>query len=287
MICSMTSFSRQAHDDEWGRLVWELRTVNHRFLEINLRCPESFRDQEMAIRNTIKQYLSRGKIDATLKFIPGPEVAGNFSINDKLLKKLSDAQKKMHQYFPAATTNAMDILSWQGVLQTVEGDSGLLKKNMLELLKGALKELVEVRQREGQGLQVFLKKNQTKIAAQAALVRQQLPEIIDAERLKLTERLSEVKDSLDPQRLEQEMLIWAQRADVAEELQRLDAHLQEVNRVLEKGGVVGRRLDFLMQELNREANTLGSKSLHARMSQAAVEMKVLIEQMREQVQNIE
>lgn len=283
----MTSFSRQSHDDEWGTLVWELRTVNHRYLEISLRCPDQFRAQEMVIREIIQKYLSRGKVEVTLKFIPGPSLPIDFSLNAPLLEKLSQAEKTVRTYFPDVTVNATNILSWKGVLQTVEADSEALNQNMVHLLERALTELVAIRQREGKGLLEFIQGNSKKVSTEASKVKQQLPEIMAAERDRIQQRLTDVQENLDEQRLEQEMVIWAQRADVAEELQRLDAHLEEVDRVLKNGGVVGRRLDFLMQELNREANTLSSKSMHAGMTQSAVEMKVLIEQMREQVQNIE
>ena len=287
MISSMTSFSRQNHDDAWGSLVWEIRGVNHRFLDINLRVPDIFRDQEMAIRDCVKKHLSRGKVDVSLKFIPGPNLSVDFTVNKALLEKLSEAEKQVRSHFPDAQTNVVDILSWKGVLQTVEAESDELKKNMLKLLEKSLMQFIETRQREGKGLSDFLQTNCEKIGNEAQKVQKQLPEIMTLTREKLKERLSEIQETLDPQRLEQEMVIFAQRADVAEELQRLDSHLQEVDRVLKNGGVVGRRLDFLMQELNREANTLSSKSMNAAMTQSAVEMKVLIEQMREQVQNIE
>lgn len=282
----MTSFARQAQEDEWGSLVWEIRTVNHRYLEISLRCPEIFRDQEMRIRETIQKFLSRGKVDAYLRFMPGPNLPVDFSLNTVLLEKLSEAEKTVRSYFPDAKTNAADILSWKGVLQTIDTQNETLNNNMLSLLERALTELVGVRQREGKGLSEFIDENCKKISVEASKVKKQLPEIIAAERERIQQRLVEL-ENLDSQRLEQEMVIWAQRADVAEELQRLGSHLQEVDRVLKNGGVIGRRLDFLMQELNREANTLSSKSMHAGMTQSAVEMKVLIEQMREQVQNIE
>ncbi|MCB1828203.1 MAG: YicC family protein [Coxiellaceae bacterium] len=287
MISSMTSFSRQSHDSEWGSLVWEIRTVNHRFLELSLRCPDLFRDQEMAIRERIQKRLSRGKVEASLKFVPGPELPVDFAVNESLLKRLADAEKSVRQYFPEATTSTTDLLSWKGVLQTVEQKSEALQNAMLDLLEKTLSELVEVRQREGLGLSHFIQANGQKIAVEVGKVKQQLPMIMAAERERITQRLQEVQENGDAQRLEQEMAIWAQRADVAEELQRLESHLDEVTRVLDHGGVVGRRLDFLMQELNREANTLSSKSMHAGMTQSAVEMKVLIEQIREQVQNIE
>ena len=287
MICSMTSFSRQSHEDDSGSLVWELRTVNHRYLEISLRCPEPFRHQEMKIREVIQKYLSRGKVDATLKLIPGPSLSVDFLLNTALLEKLSQAAKVVRSYFPEAITNSTDILSWKGVLQVEETENETVNQNMLHLLECALTKLVGTRQREGEGLGRFIKENVEKIEAEAKEIEKQLPEIMTIKRERMQRCLSEIQDNLDEQRLEQEMVIWAQRADVAEELQRLHAHLQEVKQVLKKGGVIGRRLDFLMQELNREANTLSSKSFHANMTQSAVEMKVLIEQMREQVQNIE
>lgn len=283
----MTSFSRQSHDDEWGTFVWELRTVNHRFLEINLRCPDLFRDQEMRIREIIQKNIARGKVDATLKFFAGPKLSVDFSVNTALLEKLSMAECQVREHFPQATLNSMDVLSWKGVLQTVEDRNDELNTKLLNLLEETLHQLVDVREREGMGLSKFIQSNCEKITKEAKNIKKLLPKILSSERERIKQRLEEVQTSLDEQRLEQEMVIWAQRADVAEELQRLESHLEEVNRVLKKGGVVGRRLDFLMQELNREANTLSSKSMHADVTQSAVEMKVLIEQMREQVQNIE
>ena len=287
MICSMTSFSRQSHEDDAGSLVWELRTVNHRYLEISLRCPDLFRHQEMKIRETIQKYLSRGKVDATLKFMPGPNLSIDFSLNTTLLEKLSQATKVVRSYFPEAMTNSTDILSWKGVLQVDEAENETVNQNMLYLLEHTLTELAGVRQREGKGLSNFVQENVGKIVVETQKIEKQLPEIMAIERERMQRCLSELPVNLDEQRLEQEMVIWAQRADVTEELQRLNAHLQEVEHVLQKGGVVGRRLDFIMQELNREANTLSSKSFHAAMTQSAIEIKVLIEQMREQVQNIE
>lgn len=287
MISSMTGFSRQTHDDDWGSLVWELRSVNHRFLDINLRYPEVFRAQEMPIRELIKKHIARGKVDATLHFAPGPALDIDFSLNERLLGRLAKAERHVRTYFSDATLNVADILSWKQMLQVVEGDHPTLNKTMLELLHQTLQELISAREREGKGLSEFLHSKCQQLQVEVERVRAAMPVIIAGERARLEERLAEIIDAIDPQRLEQEMLIFVQRADVVEELQRLEGHLQEMNRILQAGGVVGRRLDFLIQELNREANTLSSKSLRLEITQSAVEMKVLIEQMREQAQNIE
>ncbi len=287
MISSMTGFFRQNYNDSQGTFVWELRTVNHRYLDIYLRCPDLFRGQEVQIREVIQKHLSRGKVEATLKFIPGPKLPIKLSVNTCLLEKLSQAEKQVRCFFPDATMNITDILLWKDMLQTTEMDSQVLNSTMLALLEEVLVGLVSTRQREGAKLCEFIQLNTQKIKIEVEKIKQTLPEILTAERHRILQRLCEVQDQLDEHRLEQEMVIWAQRADVAEELQRLGAHLQEVECVLQRGDVVGRRLDFLMQELNREANTLSSKSMHVGMTQSAVEIKVLIEQMREQVQNIE
>lgn len=287
MIKSMTSFYRSSQDDGWGHLTWEIRTVNHRYLELNLRCPDLFRPQENHFRELIQKYLSRGKVDATLKFIPGEQFTTKFNVNKSLVAELAKADQAVRHYFPNATTNMMDLLEWRGVLQVNEEENKPLQEHVQNLLKQNLQELVLIREREGSGLKKFMLNNLQQIDQEVVAVKERLPEVLKNLRGRLSDRLKELEATLDNQRLEQEMLLLAQRADVAEEVQRLSAHLDEVRRILDSGGVVGRRLDFLMQELNREANTLGSKSMDIAMTQSAVEMKVLIEQIREQVQNIE
>ncbi len=289
MITSMTAFSRKMHEDVWGTLIWELRSVNHRYLEMALRLPESFRIYEKSIRDEIIKLLKRGKIEATLKFYPGTEVPFDFIVNQGLIGKLAAAARDIENAFSnqPLNLNLTDILAWQGVLQTKDTHMGALSSAMVTLLQESLKDLVEMRQREGHSIATFLQKRIADIREQMAVIHQRLPLIQDAEQQRIKTRFAELSLELNPDRLAEEMAWMAQKADIAEELQRLDAHLIEVNRVLEKGGVVGRRLDFLMQELNREANTLSSKSQDAMQTQAAVEIKVLIEQMREQVQNIE
>lgn len=287
MISSMTAFSRQADEAKWGSVVWEIRSVNHRYLDINLRCPDTFRDLEISIREIIQKKLSRGKVDATLKFSPGTDLPYEFEVNKPLLQQLSKIGQQVREFFPDIKVNLADLLGWRGVLQTIDTQMDRVSKMALKLLDKALDDFIAVRRREGNGLRQFIELRLKDIQQQTENVRQKLPTVLKAERSRILERFKEVEIEHDTRRLEQEMVLWAQKADVAEELQRLDAHVEEVERVLHKGGVVGRRLDFLMQELNREANTLSSKSMDTGVTQSAVEMKVAIEQMREQVQNIE
>lgn len=287
MVSSMTAFSRQSQEEKWGSILWEIRTVNHRYLEISLRSPDALRDLEMAIRERIQKKLSRGKIEVTLKFFPGEELPFKFEVNKPLLQQLSNAGQQVCEFFPEAKVNIMNVLGWKGVLQKVDMQMDQVGKAALSLLDKTLDDLITVRRREGEGLHKFIASRLKGIQQETEKVQQKIPEVLQAERSRIQERFEKVKLEMDSQRLEQEMVLWAQRADVAEELQRLGAHVEEVGRVLSNGGVIGRRLDFLMQELNREANTLSSKSMDTSVTQSAVEMKVLIEQMREQVQNIE
>lgn len=286
-IASMTAFACKTQETRWGLLTWEIRSVNHRYLEISLRVPDFLRDLEKNIRDQMQSYLSRGKIEAILRFQPGEEVPVDVVVNQILIKQLAEATKNVMQYFPQAQVDAMSILSWPGILQTKEVNVDAINKMILDLLEETLQELLACRQREGNSMLHYLQERLATVKQQLQLIQQQQPIILAASRQKILARLEEITTNLDKDRLEQEMVWLTQKADIAEELQRAEAHLTEVVRVLKQGGVVGRRLDFLMQELNREANTLGSKSMDAESTQAVVEIKVQIEQMREQVQNIE
>jgi uncharacterized protein (TIGR00255 family) len=289
MIRSMTSFARQASQHDWGSLIWEIRSVNHRYLEPSFKLPESMRRLENDLREKLRSTLSRGKVECSLRiqFQAGGGSA-QLSINNELLKQLINAgetvQKQLQE--PSAL-NPLQLLQWPGIMSEPETDSDLICEQALALFQVTLEQLVESREREGAALKQFIEQRLDTIGHITEAVKQQLPLILQAQRQKLQERLEELKTELNPDRLEQEMVILAQKADVDEELDRLGAHLEEVRRVLNKGGACGRRLDFLMQELNREANTLSSKSIVSDTTQAAVELKVLIEQMREQIQNIE
>lgn len=289
MIQSMTAFARKdRHIDEQGTtLVWEVKSVNHRYLEVTPRLPDAFRELDGPVRELCRKRLNRGKVDIGLRYQAD---AGETSINldETLVSELGSALHRIGELIqhPAPVSPA-DVLRMPGVLQTREADFGALLKPALALLDETLSSLVETRAREGQALAAMITDRLDGILVQVARTRVALPRIQEAQRTRLKKRIEDVIASPDPDRLEQELVLLAQKMDVAEELDRLEAHVTEVRRAVEQGGHVGRRLDFLMQELNREANTLASKSIDTETTQAAVELKVLIEQMREQIQNIE
>ena len=288
MIRSMTAFARQEHKTPWGVLCWELRSVNHRYLELSLRSPEEFRALESRTREGIGARLKRGKVDGTLRYQPVAATPTEFALNEDLLRALLEVNGRIEGMMEnPARTRSIDLLKWPNVLQVVEHDLGQLQAEAVSLLEATLQEMVETRLREGAMIKALLIQRCQEIRRQVELVRGQLPAILDGQRRKLTARLEELELKFDPARLEQELVYLVQKMDVQEEIDRLHVHLDEVERVLEQDEPVGRRLDFLMQELNREANTLGSKSVDAVTTRAAVEMKVVIEQMREQIQNIE
>lgn len=287
MIRSMTSFAREAVTSEHGTLTWELRSVNHRYLDVSLRLPEGFRHLESVVRETVAAHIKRGKCDVTLKFSPGTEVPVDIQLNYAMLQQLSEVSMVVQQKMPSVQSNVTDILSWPGVLHRQVRESDEQDKYAIAQLKKTIQAMIVAREREGQKITDFLLQRLDLITRQVAIVESKLPGIIDAECKAIRERFEAFQLQVDPERLEQEMVWLMQKMDVAEELQRLQGHLSEVSRLLQQGGVLGRRLDFMMQELNREANTLSSKSVSTVVTQAAVEIKVLIEQMREQVQNIE
>ncbi len=288
MIRSMTAFTRQTREAEWGGMSWELRSVNHRYLEASLRMPEELRALEMVARERISKRLKRGKVEAFLRFQPVDVADSGLQLNHELIASLVQANETIEGLMEnPARTQPFDLLRWPGVLQRAEVDPGELKKETLALLDRALDELVETREREGAGMKAVIEQRCDAMAAEVVKVRAAMPAILTAQRDRIVARVAELQVGLEAERLAQEIAIITQKSDVAEELDRIEVHLQEVRRVLEQNEPVGRRLDFLMQELNREANTLGSKSISTESSSVAVEMKVLIEQMREQVQNIE
>lgn len=289
MICSMTAFARTQNQGDWGSLVCEVRSINHRYLEISLHLPEMLRVLEMPIRERIRQFVKRGKIECTIRYQSSPKVAGSLlSINTQLAQELCGASEKIAGLLHnASTTNPTDILRFPGVLETKEVDIKTLQPEVFAVVDHALKELVAARAREGEELkQLFLTRMEL-MQGELAKVKERLPQVIKDAQDRLSKRFNDIKIELDPGRLEQEMVMFAQKIDVAEELDRTETHIGEIRRILKQGDLVGRRLDFLLQELNREANTLGSKSVDPTITHAAVEMKVLIEQVREQVQNVE
>ncbi|MFZ5724264.1 MAG: YicC/YloC family endoribonuclease [Pseudomonadota bacterium] len=296
MIRSMTAFSRReehvpgAAEDSTQQVTlgWELRSVNHRYLEPGLRLPDALRDLEPAVREALRKRLSRGKIECTLR-LGGIESGGAvFAVNEPALASVMQAVNRVAQLAkqPVAI-DPVDVLRWPGVTAAQEIDSEALSRRAWTLFEKTLDDFIAAREREGVELAALINQRLDAIGRETERVRAALPQIIEAQRQKLRTRVEEVVTSPDRDRLEQEIAILAGRIDVAEELDRLATHINEVRRCLREGGSVGRKLDFLMQELNREANTLGSKSINADTTQASVEIKVLIEQMREQVQNIE
>ncbi|MBL4606597.1 MAG: YicC family protein [Pseudomonadales bacterium] len=288
MIHSMTGFSRQqAHLNE-TQIIWEIRTVNHRYLELAIRLPDNLRHLEELVRKQIKSHLQRGKIECSLKLSHLGGEQSDIHINQTLLDNLVQHCEALNQKLSKpAPLSAIELLQWPGATQQTQENSSLLEEKTLELLGMTLNDLSASREREGQALCGFLQQRNQSIQQQTREIRERCPELNKAYRDKLLSRLKEFDLETRSERIEQELVIMAQKLDISEELDRLQHHCEEVARILEKGGAVGRRLDFIMQEFNREANTLASKSNNIDNTLASVELKVLIEQMREQVQNIE
>jgi uncharacterized protein (TIGR00255 family) len=287
MTLSMTAFARRSADFAAGALVWELRSVNHRYLDIGLRLPDELRAIEPGVRERIARRLERGKVDATLKFQVKESVAG-LTLDAAAARQLLVVGGEVRQFAAELVPMSVsDVLRWPGVLRSPGLDADALGNDALALCEATIEELVATRAREGERLRAVLEERLRTIRELLERLVKLLPEIARDYRARLETRLDEIRAQLEPTRLEQELVIFATRADIAEEVDRLRAHVVEVARVLGSRGPAGRRLDFLMQELNREANTLASKSVDLRLTNIAVELKVLIEQMREQVQNIE
>lgn len=288
MIQSMTAFSRAQSQGKWGSAVCEVRSINHRYLELSVRLPDALHEIEVLMRERIRQHIRRGKIECHLRFQSGDNAGTEIIINKHMAEMLCQATDTVGKMLSnAAPVNPMDVLHWPGILQIAEVDLEIIQDEILNLLEKCLLDLVKVRQREGEELKQLFLQRLDDMKTELAKVRQRMPEILQQQRARFSAKFTDAKFEYDSGRLEQEMVIFAQKIDVAEELERLDAHISEVRRVLKHGGVMGRRLDFLMQELNREANTLGAKSVDVDTTRASVELKVLIEQIREQVQNVE
>lgn len=289
MIYSMTAFARKEIKADWGSAVWEIRSVNHRYLETFIRLPEQFRGIEVLVREKLRAKLQRGKLECNLKFNANVSSAGELSVNQSLANQLLTAAKWVQEQGGSSVTNInpTDILKWPGVMEAEEADVDEIQKIILNGFDETLEDFIKARSNEGENLSQFIQQRLDKIADQATFVRSKMPEILAWQKDKLNKRFEEAKLDLDSDRIEQEMILLTQKTDVAEELDRLDSHISETQKILKKGGVIGRRLDFMMQEFNRESNTLASKSISSDITKAAVELKVLIEQMREQIQNIE
>jgi uncharacterized protein (TIGR00255 family) len=288
MTLSMTAFSRQQQEQEWGSLTWEIRSVNHRYLETSVRLPESFRGLENGVREAVRKRLTRGKVECALRFQPEAKVSSDLHLNTKLIQQLVQANNEIEKITGTSISlNNMEVLRWPGVIEEQDFDKTSIEKQALSLFSAALDDLVATREREGAELQGFIKQRIDSVREIVISIRNKMPEILAKQKQNILDRLADLQAELEPTRLEQEVSLLTQKADVEEELDRLDSHLNEVERVLGTKGQKGRRLDFLMQELNREANTLSSKSIVVETTLNAVELKVLIEQMREQIQNVE
>jgi uncharacterized protein (TIGR00255 family) len=284
----MTGFARESAETAIGTLTWEIRAVNHRYLDVQFKLPEDLRPKEQSFRQRASSSLGRGKVECALYFRRATNLSNEMQVDTELVElighRISDLTAKLPN---VAAVNPIEILRWPGVVQQAEVDVEPLVAEAGALLDKALAAIGEMRASEGQRIAEMLESRCSDIAAIASSVRKRMPEVLDAARAKQKERLANLDVEADPARLEVELALLATKIDVDEELDRLESHLVEIRDALQSGKPVGRRLDFLMQELNREANTLGSKSADTETTRAAVDLKVLIEQMREQIQNVE
>lgn len=287
MIFSMTAYAQTEQKLDKGTFNWEIRSVNQRFLETLIRLPESYRFLEPLIRDQLRKKVQRGKLELQLKFSSNSDQHLPQRMDQQLAKHVIDQAKWVQSIAQCGAINPVEILKWPGVMEYVETDSTAIQSQLVIGFEQLLQDFLQARSNEGDNLKALLVQRLNAITDQIDLVNAQLPEALNWQRQRLIQRLAEIKSELDPQRLEQEMVILAQKSDVAEELDRLHSHVKETHKILNTGGPCGRRLDFMMQEFNREANTLGSKSICTEITNASIELKVLIEQMREQIQNIE
>lgn len=287
MTRSMTAFSRHEQVFDQGTLIWEIRSVNHRYLELALRLEESFRPLEMDIRKLFAERIARGKIEASLRYQPSQQQTAlhiNAPLAQSIINACDQLTEMANQPLPI---DPLRLLQWPGVADTEQADLQALKQQAMAALEITINDFIAGREREGQTLSDMIEQRCEDILQIADAVKQRLPEILEQQRQRLIQKTAELGVTLEAERLEQEIVLLAQKSDVAEELDRLQSHVDEVKRVLRRDEPIGRRLDFLMQELNREANTLGSKSIDTDTTRYSVDLKVLIEQMREQIQNIE
>jgi len=288
MTLSMTGFARQEIAEDWGTLSIEIKSVNHRYLETWFRLPESLKSSETLIRDMVRKTIKRGKLDIQVRLTLTSGQSESIQVNEAALHNLDEALTQVRHIVPEAKeATALELLGWPGITQSAELDVEKLHSALKTLTANAIKQLVEHRHREGIELAQAIEQRLVAISAIVEDVQNSLPEILKQQRQNLAAKVAELNVEMDPQRLEQEIVLLAQKADVAEELDRLNAHIEEARHILKKNDVKGRQLDFLMQEFNREANTLSSKAIVTETTRSAVELKVLIEQMREQIQNIE
>lgn len=288
MIYSMTGYAAVTAELPGGALTLELRAVNHRYLDFQVRMPEDLRSLEPALREAVAAQMQRGKVECRINYISRGAAAASSVLNAEVLERLADWSRQVREVMPQARDLSVgEVLRWEGVLDNPSASAEELRQAVRELMRQALDEFAAARAREGEKLKQFLLQRVEQIEAVRVAVAPRIPAAVAAYEAKLEARLREAVQGQDTERLLQEVVLFASRIDVDEELSRLASHLTEVRRILDKGGATGKRLDFLMQELNREANTLGSKAVDNEVSRASMELKLLIEQMREQIQNLE
>ena len=283
----MTAFSRFEVKGDWGNAVWEIRSVNQRFLETYFRLPEQFRSIEPVLRERFRKQLNRGKVECSLRFNANASEKSNLSLNKGLAEQLLQHASWINEQTLNSQLNPLEIMRWPGVMEAEEADMTTIQKEILVGFEQALADFIDARASEGENLKVLIEQRLEGIIEQSEKVKAFMPEVIAWQRKRIIDKFTDAKIELDSGRVEQELVLLAQKMDVDEEIDRLFSHVKETKSILKKGGAQGRRLDFMMQEFNREANTLGSKSINADITNAAVELKVLIEQMREQIANIE
>ncbi|WP_375321533.1 YicC/YloC family endoribonuclease [Aliivibrio logei] len=287
MIYSMTAYARREVKGDWGTAVWEIRSVNQRYLETYFRMPEQFRGLEPVLRERFRKRLARGKVECHLRFEANNAANSELRINEDLARQVIKAAQWVKTESGEGGINPFQVLQWQGVMEAPEQDFDSINKELLAEFELAVNDFVEARASEGENMKALIVQRLDAITEEAAKVRARMPEILEWQRNRLLTKFEDAKIELDSSRVEQELILLAQKSDVAEELDRLDSHVKETTNVMKKGGACGRKLDFMMQEFNREANTLASKSISTDITASGVELKVLIEQMREQIQNIE
>ncbi|NMP33568.1 YicC family protein [Thalassotalea sp. M1531] len=286
-IHSMTAFARNEVKGDWGNAVWEIRSVNQRFLETYFRLPEQFRGIEPVLRERFRKALNRGKVECALRFTANPAAKSELILNEKLAEQLVNHANTISKLAANPALNPVEIMRWPGVMEAEEADMDTIQAEILAGFDQALKDFIAARASEGTNMKALIEQRLEGISEQAEKVKAHMPEIIQWQKERIVEKFNDAGVEPDSGRVEQELVLLAQKMDVDEEIDRLHSHVKETRGILKKGGPQGRRLDFMMQEFNREANTLGSKSINADITNAAVELKVLIEQMREQIQNIE
>ena len=287
MIYSMTAFSRIEIKGDWGNAVWEIRSVNQRFLETYFRLPEQFRGIEPILRERFRKQLNRGKVECNLRFNANPANKSELALNEKLALQLIEHANWVNGHTLNSQVNPIEVMRWPGVMEAPENDMSSIQAELLTAFDQALKDFISARASEGENLKAMIEQRLDAISAETDKVQTHMPEVIEWQRNRIIDKFTDANIDLDSGRVEQELVLLAQKMDVAEELDRLNSHVSETRKILKKGGAQGRRLDFMMQEFNREANTLGSKSINTNVTASAVELKVLIEQMREQIANIE